>query len=86
MSGEEKKQSKSRLPPKTDSKIIEVSLKHLIWGFIVLTAGTVTVGSTMILLKDYSKLKRQEAVIESITTLIRTFQNPDKLPQQRSDP
>jgi len=74
----EEKKPKSKLPPKTSDKIVEVSLKQVIWGFTVLIAGTVVVGSTIILLKDYSKYKRQKAIIESITELIVTFQNQEK--------
>ena len=68
MSGE--KPSKQKLPPNTDDKVIEVSLKQVIWGFSLLMVCTAATAGTIIVLKDYSKYKRQEAVINSVIKLI----------------
>ncbi len=66
----ETKPSKQKLPPKTEDKVVEVSLKQVIWGFSMLMAGTAVVGTTIIILRDYSKYKRQKAIIDSVVKLI----------------
>ncbi len=66
----EAKSSKQKLPPKTNDKVVEVSLKQVIWGFSLLLVSTAAVASTVIVLKDYSKYKRQEAIINSVVRII----------------
>ncbi len=54
-----------KLPVKTEDTVMEVSLKHLITGFSTLFAAAITVGTTVTMLKDYSKFRRQKALLES---------------------
>lgn len=68
---------KSKLPPKTKDKVVEISLKHVIWSFAILAAGTAALGSGMILLRDYAKFKRQKAILESAKELIIILKGDD---------
>ncbi len=64
------KNSKQKLPPEVKDRVIEVSLRQVIWGFTMLIAGSATVAAGIIVLRDYSKYKRQEAIINSAVKLI----------------
>ena len=66
----EAKASKQNMPPKTDDKVVEVGLKQIFWGFSMIMVGTVVVGTTIIVLRDFSKYKRQKVIIDSVIKLI----------------
>ncbi len=68
MSGNDKKSTK--LPSKTNDTVVDVSLKHVIIGFTVFVGSTLAVTTTVVLLRDYSKYKRQKAIIDSCRELI----------------
>lgn len=53
--------------------MVDVSLRHLLLAFGGLTLAAVTVGSTLVLLKEYTKTRRQQALIDSATKLILTI-------------
>ena len=69
-------ETKQKLPPETDDKIIEVSLKHVILGFGGIVIGSLTVGTVIVMAKDYAKFKRQKAILDAVTHLIFTL-NPE---------
>ena len=77
----EPKTPKNKLPPKTNDQIVEVTLKHVLGGFVLVVVGTATIAGTVIVLKDYSKYKRQEAVITSLSKLIDLVQIKRNLDQ-----
>ena len=51
---------KSRLPPESEDKVIEVSLKHVILGFTVVVTTAFVVGTGVVLLRDYVRYRRQK--------------------------
>ena len=61
------------LPPAQNDEVVEVSLKHVIWAFGGLIVGSVIVGTSVTLVRDYVKLKRQKALIEAASRLLFLF-------------
>jgi hypothetical protein len=62
-------EQKQKLPRESEDKIIEVSLKHVIFAFSGLVIGSFTVGAGVVLIRDYSKYRRQKAVIDAAKEL-----------------
>ena len=61
---------KSRLPPESEDKVIEVSLKHVILGFTVVVTSAFVVGTGVVLLRDYVRYRRQKAIVDNFARLI----------------
>ena len=61
------------LPPAHNDEVVEVSLKHVILAFGGLIVGSVIVGTSVTLVRDYVKLKRQKALIEAASRLLFLF-------------
>lgn len=72
MSGTDKKSTK--LPNQTADTVVDVSLKHVIIGFTVLVCSSIAVSTSIVLLRDYSKFRRQRALIEAVREIIHTVQ------------
>jgi hypothetical protein len=66
---------KEKLPPKTEDQVVEVSLKHVALAFATVLGSTVLVGSTIIAVRDYSRYKRQQAMVDSLKELFITLEN-----------
>jgi len=64
---------KTPLPPEQEEHVVDVSLRHLLLAFGGLTLAAVTVGSTLILVREYTRTRRQQALIDSATKLILTI-------------
>ena len=62
-------EQKQKLPRESEDKIIEVSLKHVIIAFSGLVIGSFTVGAGVVILKDYTKYRRQKAIIDAAKEL-----------------
>ena len=58
--------AEQKLPRESEDNIIEVSLKHVIFAFSGLVIGSFTVGAGVVLIKDYSKYRRQKAIIDAV--------------------
>jgi len=58
------KQTKAKLPQEHDDTVIEVSLRHVIILFCGISLATLVVGTTLIIVKDYSKAIRQKAFFD----------------------
>lgn len=61
------------LPPETEDHVVEVSLRHIIIAFTSLLLGSVAVGTTIVLIKDYARYKRQKAFFDSFIKLINSL-------------
>lgn len=68
----------SKLPQEEEDKVIEVSLKHVILSLGGLLFGVVLVSSSIVLMKDYVKYRRQKAIIDAATKLLLNIQNPER--------
>lgn len=64
---------KPKLPPKQKSTIIELNIKHLAMVFFGVLSGVTIMGVTIILVNDYTKQKRQNALIQGVLKLVETF-------------
>ena len=55
------------------SSIVDVSIKHILIGFTILFAGTTITISGIVVLRDYSKYKRQKILLDGALKMIQTF-------------
>ena len=55
------------------SSTVDVSLKHILIGFTVLFAGTTITISGIVVLRDFAKYKRQQALLDGAIRMINTF-------------
>ena len=71
MTGEEVHNTK--LPRKLEDNVVELNLRNvfLVFGGMI-AAGVVSV-STIIIVRDYVRFRRQKAVIEAINQFLHTF-------------
>ena len=65
---------KTKLPAETEDHVIEVSLRHVILLFGSMALGTLFVGATLTIVKDYSKTKRQQAFFDNTKELLKLIQ------------
>ena len=68
---------KQKLPPKTEDHIVEVSLRNVVFGFCGIIVGSLSIGIGISFVKDYTKFKRQQAILDTVTQLLFTF-NPER--------
>ena len=64
-------QQKTKLPKDSDDHVVEVSLRHVIYFFGGISLATLFVGTTLIIVKDYSKTKRNQALFENTKELLK---------------
>ncbi len=70
-------QQKAKLPKESEDHVIEVSLRHVILLFGSLALGTLVVGSSLIIVKDYSKTKRQQAFFDGTKEVLKLISKGD---------
>jgi len=69
---------KQPLPPEEKETIVDVSLKHIVLAFGGLVGAAFLVGISIIIVRDYTKLLRQKAIIDAGTELLLTLQNKER--------
>ena len=70
--------TKQPLPPEERETTIEVSLRHILAAFGGLIVATFSVGAGIVLIRDYTRYKRQKAIIDAATELLLTLQNKER--------
>ena len=55
------------------SSIVDVSLKHILISFTALFVGTTITISGIVMLRDFAKYKRQQALLDGAIQMINTF-------------
>jgi hypothetical protein len=70
-------QQKAKLPKESEDHVVEVSLRHVIILFCGISIATLVVGTTLIVVKDYSKIKRQQAFFDGTKEVIKLISNGD---------
>jgi len=68
-------EEKQKLPRESEDKIIEVSLRHVVFAFSGLVIGSFTVGAGVVILKDYTKYRRQKAIIDAAKEMFTFIKN-----------
>ena len=66
--------TQTKLPPEAEDHVIEFTLRHVILSFGGLVVGVLAVGTGIVLARDYGKYKRQKAIIDAASELIKTLQ------------
>ena len=69
---------KQPLPPEEKETVVDVSLRHIVIAFGGLVGAAFTVGVSIVLIRDNTKLKRQKAIIDAATELLLTLQNRER--------
>ena len=69
---------KETLPEEVEDHIVEVSMRHVILAFAGLVTTVFVTGVGIVFARDYSKYKRQKAMIDAATQLLQTIQEGDK--------
>ncbi len=64
-----------RLPREFEDNVVDVSLGHVILAFATLAGTLVTVGLAIVFARDYARYRRQKAILETATDLIKTITN-----------
>ena len=62
-----------KVPAKTESRVIEVSLKQVLGGLIILGSGIFFTSTGILLVREQARYKRQQAFFKSALELIQTF-------------
>ena len=68
----------TKLPVDEKETVVDVNLKHVIIGFISLSSAALTIGVSVVILKDYAKYKRQKALIDAATHLLLIIQHQER--------
>lgn len=67
-----------KLPAKEKPEVIDVSMKHVIFGFSILFASAFITGTSVIAIRDYSRYRRQKALLDSTMQLINLLKGKDE--------
>ena len=70
---------KQKLPPKTADRVVDVSINHLLTGFVLVFGGVFAVGTTLIVIRDLSKYKRQKAILNGTLEIVKTILNKKEI-------
>ena len=65
--------NKVKVPGKTESSVVEVSLKHVLFGLTILFTGVFITTTGIILVREQARYKRQQAMLDSALAIINTF-------------
>ena len=76
--------TKQNLPPEEKETAIEVSLRHVLVAFGGLIVATFSVGAGIVLVRDYTRYRRQKAIIDAATELLLTLQNRERIEHWKS--
>lgn len=69
---------KQHLPPEENETVVDISLRHVIVAFGSLVGASFAVGVGIVFVRDYTKLRRQKAIIDAATELLLTLQNKER--------
>ena len=78
----QKSNSKKKLPSKPKDKIVEVSLKEVIFGFLTIFGTTFILVSGLMYLRDFWRFKRQQALIEGAKEMLNKFRRGGDLSEK----
>ncbi len=62
-----------RLPRKLEDNVVDISIGHVILAFATLAGTLTTVGLAIVFARDYARYRRQKAILETATDLIKTI-------------
>tara|TARA_Y100000031_G_scaffold84547_1_gene92934 strand:+ start:146 stop:388 length:243 start_codon:yes stop_codon:yes gene_type:complete len=77
-------EGKQKLPPKTTNNVVDVSINHLITGFVIVFGGVLAVGTTLIVIRDLSKYKRQKAILSGTLEIVKTILNKKEILNEKN--
>jgi len=67
-----------QLPPAEREIVIDVSLRHVLAAFGGLSLTLLTVGLSIAMVRDFSRYRRQKALIAAASELLKTLQFPER--------
>ena len=72
-------EGKQKLPPKTTNNVVDVSINHLLTGFVLVFGGVLAVGTTLIVIRDLSRYKRQKTILNGTLEIVKTILNKKEI-------
>lgn len=63
-------ESKVKVPVQAESKVVEVSLRHVILGVVVVFSGVFITTTGIILIKEQARFRRQQSMLDSALQLV----------------
>ena len=63
-------EAKQKLPHQPDDHVVELSMKHIIAAFGGLVVSLSLAGTSIVLVRDYVRYKRQQAYLKSLTDVL----------------
>ena len=67
-----------KVPGKTESSVVEVSLKQVILGISVVFSGVFLTMTGILVIREQARFKRQQAMLDSALQLVKTFNRKEK--------
>ncbi len=64
---------KVKVPVQAESKVVEVSLRHVILGVAVVFSGIFITTSGIIFIREHARSKRQQTMLDSALKLVTTL-------------
>jgi hypothetical protein len=64
-------ESKHTLPPESEDTVVEVHFRHIMVAFTALVTVSLITGSTLLIIRDYTRYRRQKAVIDAVGHFIK---------------
>lgn len=61
---------KVKVPVQAESKVVEVSLRHVILGVVVVFSGVFITTTGIILIKEQARFRRQQSMLDSALQLV----------------
>ncbi len=71
-------QGRQKLPPETEDNVVEVEIRHVVFAFMAVVTVTFVTVTSLVMIKDYAKYRRQRAVIEAAGHFSKSFQKGEK--------
>jgi len=76
---------KQHLPREETDTVVDISLRHIIIAFGSLVVASFSIGVGIVFVRDYTKLRRQKAIIDAATELLLTLQQNERRDQWRNE-
>ncbi len=69
--------NKQKLPPEVQENVVEIELRHVFFAFGTVITTILVTGTTLVMIRDYAKYRRQKAVIDAAGNFINTLLKGD---------
>ena len=71
-----------KVPAKTESSVVDVSLKHIVFGVVIVFSGVFITATGIIMVREQARYKRQQSMLDSALELVKTFNRKENHAQK----